>query len=796
MNKYPLINFTVIFICGIILQKYLDFSSAIILLFISFELIAAIILTIYSRKADGNVLIVIIIYTTVLSLGQLDLKINYPVKNVLHESLFYSNVELWGEIRDINLIKNDSFDFTVKADSLTGKGKKIKTNVSLVCRYYGTSIKDTFEIYDKISIGNKVHLQGKLTKSKQAGNPGEFDYSSVLRDRGIEGILNINKSSGIIILSDHRSLYDFVFKLRKQIDNTLRELHGTQGAALLRGLLLADRSIIDIELKDFFINAGVIHLLAVSGLHVGYIVLIIFVLTGRFNLYLRSILTITGLIFFTLITGMPSSVVRASIMAVILILAFLSGRSTNLFNSLALAALAILLFKPIALFEPGFQLSFSAVLSIVLFYPKFRAVSLTLAKNNKMLKNILLFLSVSLAAQIITVPIIIYYFGKISLAGIFANIIAIPAVGIIVGIGIVTIFLNSFMHFAASYFAASNEILILAFNSFVSFTGGLEYSHLTVRGFPLIDVLIFYSFMIFFIVFSRKFKGYLKKIIFSVLIIINIAVYSSLDNRNLTAPNLLSLIMIDVGQGDSFLIKFPNGRTALIDAGMATSYFDNGERRIKPLLKYLNIDSIDYAFVSHVDADHYSGFVSLVHMGMIKSIYKPKLDSANKKDLKFENFLNKSGIPIHFFEKGIIKIGNVRLYVLNSGRPGRNYKNTTNDGSGFIKILFGKTSYLFTGDLEKSAELFYCGFYGNFLKSNVLKVSHHGSGGASCASFLQYVQPEFCLISAGIGNKFGHPAASTMEKLESLGSKILRTDISGASLLQSDGKKISLVNWR
>jgi competence protein ComEC len=252
--------------------------------------------------------------------------------------------------------------------------------------------------------------------------------------------------------------------------------------------------------------------------------------------------------------------------------------------------------------------------------------------------------------------------------------------------------------------------------------------------------------------------------------------------------------MIDVGQGDAILIKFPDGKTALIDAGSADYKFDNGERVILPLLDHLGINKIDYGLVSHIDLDHYGGFISLINENKISRIYKPYLDTSFSKDVKFEKFLKAREIPVTYYEKGIIKSPAGRIYILNDFDRG--VKLTTNNGSGLLKIVYGKNSVLFTGDLEHRAEDHYLIDYGSFLKSDVLKVAHHGSKNGSSEEFISIVQPKISLISDGIKNKFGHPAEVVLQRLKKAGSSIARTDKSGAILLRSDGDNIFAVDWR
>jgi competence protein ComEC len=211
-------------------------------------------------------------------------------------------------------------------------------------------------------------------------------------------------------------------------------------------------------------------------------------------------------------------------------------------------------------------------------------------------------------------------------------------------------------------------------------------------------------------------------------------------------------------------------------------------------LNYLGINKIDYGFVSHVDLDHYGGFISLINENRIARIYKPYLDSSFSKDVKLEKFLKRKAIPVSHYKKGIIDLPANRIYILNDFDS--TAKLSTNNGSGLLKIVYCKNSILFTGDLERRAEYHYIDNYHNFLKSDVLKVAHHGSKNGSSEEFITAVQPQISLISDGIKNKFGHPAEIVLQRLNHEGSVIARTDKSGAFLLRSDGHNIFAVDWR
>ena len=295
--------------------------------------------------------------------------------------------------------------------------------------------------------------------------------------------------------------------------------------------------------------------------------------------------------------------------------------------------------------------------------------------------------------------------------------------------------------------------------------------------------------------FLAKFNNIQAKLALFILISANTILYSSIDDTNLLSDKFLSVLMIDVGQGDSFLIKFPDGKTALVDAGNTTFTFDNGDRVIIPLLRYLGIKKIDYGIVTHLDADHYGGFVALILEGMIGKIFKPEIDTSLSKDNRFEEFIRERGIPISYFKEEKIEVGNAALYFLYDDEVKNISGESTNNRSGIVKLVYGETSFLFTGDVEKDVENFYAKKYKYFLDSDVLKVGHHGSKTSSSNEFLKYVSPELSLISAGFKNKFGHPVDDVLQRLEAEGSTIYRTDLNKAVLLRSDGKEIKLINW-
>ncbi len=793
MKNFPVIKFTAFFAAGIILNVYLDTAIELnlVLLGSSFVIFSA--AYAIEKKKSSYTFTSISIFLAALLLGYTSENIDQEGKIFLPDSInVEKNFTAYGAIEKINLPHQNQFSFVLNSDSIDG-AIGCYNEIRLLCIITDTKKE---RLYGRLGPGNLIKVTGIYRKGREMRNPGEFDYNKYLHSKYISGTISVYNIKNVKILSANTfPVQNLIFNARKTIHGIITRLHTNEASALLSGLMLADRGDISFETKNHFINAGVAHILAVSGLHVGFITLIFYILFGRFNLFLRSILTITGVLIFMILTGVPPSVFRAAVMSVVILLAFMTNRTTNIYNSLAAAALIILTISPSELFSPGFQLSFSAVLSIAYFFPILRDQINKLALKNKFLRYLLLFTAVSVSAQIGTLPFTLFYFSRLSLISVLTNILVIPLTGIIIGTAILTFVLFPVFPWVASIYASANNFFSNLLFRIVEFTGELEFSAVEFRNFSLIDAVILFIFIFAGIILSRYINSKRSGLIFVLLILSNIIVYSAIDNAEILAKKKLNVFMIDVGQGDSFLIKFPDGETALIDAGNVTSFFDNGERIIIPLLKQLGIDIIDYGFVSHIDSDHYAGFVSLIEKGKIRKIFKPQPERNVRKDILFENYLRTHYVDVEYYSNRIIRAGNTDIFILNDNMT-KSEMVSSNNQSGILKIRFGENSFLFTGDLEKKGESHYVELYGNFLDSDVLKIGHHGSKTSSSSAFLKEVSPRISLISCGIKNKYNNPSPEVLGSLTNIGSRVIRTDKEGGVLLQSDGTDIRKVDWR
>ena len=423
------------------------------------------------------------------------IEIKYPFKI---QNL--KNVLVFGKVEETELTRYDRFNIIVKLDSLEVRQRIFKSSDQIRLTIKDKSKTRLFDFYKSLNSGDLISAKCNLKKARNKRNPGEFDYYLYLTENQISALGYIKNVEDIKITKNDNLFSNLILLARKYIDEILRGLNDKQTYSLLRGLILADRNLIDYEDKQNFVNSGVIHVLAVSGLHVGFIAIIFYALFSRFHLFPRSLLTILGLLIFMFIPGSPPSVVRATIMAVTLIFSLISGRSQNIFNNLAISGLIILIINPEDIFNPGFQLSFSAVLSIVIFAPFFEK-HIRKLKVPKFLKNIILLFSVSFAAQLGTLPFTLYYFGKLSLISLVANLFVIPLIGIILGIAMTGILFSFISLNLAQFYSITNNYLTELLFYLTEISGNFSFSFIKISNFTLFDSFCYYLFLILLSVF-------------------------------------------------------------------------------------------------------------------------------------------------------------------------------------------------------------------------------------------------------------------------------------------------------
>ncbi len=610
---------------------------------------------------------------------------------------------------------------------------------------------------DKIEIGDIIEFEGKYNKPDSARNEGGFDYNLYLKSKNIKRIFSIDTYK--VIGKNERlnvSLAKFFSDVRNRIKECFEQNLSKENAALLSGLTIGDKSNLDKEVIEKYRDASLSHVLAISGAHFSYIILCLKLLDKKLKRKrLGQVITLIGILFFIELTNATPSVMRAGIMAIMPVVASMMHRKNDFWTTLCFSILVQFINNPYVIFDIGFQLSYGGVIGIVCFYERIK----------RMIK--LRIISVCLSANVIIIPIMMYQFQTISFGFIFSNFLATILLGPIVILGFLSVIFR-----LKIIFWILNLFLFL-FQKNAEICASIPFAKLYIIRPTLISMAIYYL-----VIFS---KLNIKKIIAS-LILTTIVFNLNYECMFADLKDEMLLNFVDVRQGDCCLIRYA-GKNILIDSGGSDDNYDVGKNILLPYLLTKKITKIDYAFVSHMDSDHCKGLFYVAEHLRIENIIIG-LQAEEYPNLKMiKEIANKRKIKIQMLQAGnIININKIKITIIWPIRESMITENGINNNSLVFRIDFKKNSFLFTGDIEKVAEEKILETYKYNLKAldvDVLKVAHHGSKTSSVDNFVFATTPTIALIGVAKNNKYGHPASTTIEKLNKLKCKIYRTDKMG-----------------
>ena len=760
MIDRPLCIATICYIIGIIMGLYLSsfgivFLLCFLLLIIAFKI---------NKKICIYILIIIIGFSYIKFIDYSYEK-NYDLvnskENYIIEGIVVSDKrdKEYKEVYDLDVKKIDG----IKIE----KSKK-----------YLLNIKKSKEM--NIKFGDYIKINAKIEQPSKARNYMGFDYQRYLKSKKI--IATIIDVENVEILDVNKAnIAESIFNsVRNNIKKIMYKLLPKDARALVGGMMIGDKEELDANITENFKNSNLTHMLEVSGAHISYVILGLNLMLKKTSNRFRKIFIICFLIFFVGVTDFTPSVQRASIMAILLLISTMLYRSQDTYTSIAFSGLVILIINPYSFFDVGFQLSFGGTIGIVLMYNNLIKRFKT---NGKLKDYIVSSVCVSVCANLIIIPIMAFNFNTVSLTFWISNLLAGPFLGVIIILGF-CVYLLSFVIFpVAKIISIPLKYLTYILLIIVKYCSKIPFSSITIRTPYIFEILIYY--IVLYLVFNYvKIKPYFKKLVVIILIAILIA------NSCIHVQNHGNMIIyfIDVGQGDSTLIRTAKNKTILIDGGGSeNSSFDVGEKTLLPYLLDRKITVLDYVVISHFDTDHCGGILYLMEHIKVKNIIISKQGKESSNYNKFKNIVLDKGIYVIFVKKGDkIKIDNeTYMDVL---FPSNNLisDNILNNNSIVTKICYNNFSILFTGDVEEIAENEICSQYNttNTLKANILKVAHHGSKTSSTAEFIKMVKPQIALIGVGEKNKFGHPNDGVIQRLKNMNTKIYRTDKMGEIVIQ------------
>lgn len=624
-----------------------------------------------------------------------------------------------------------------------------------------------------IKYGDSLYIEGEFKQPEEARNYKGYNYKQYLKTKKIIGTVELEKAK--ILKSSNGS---FIHNIQKYIRDTINGALTDEEGNLLLAILLGDKDKLSEDIQESFKTSNLSHMLAVSGAHVSYIILgLTYVLQnsiiGKKN---GKIVCIIFLLAFMAITNFTPSVTRACIMAILTLFSSIIYRKSDVYTNISVAALITLIFNPYSLLDLGFQLSYGGTIGIIIFIKRIQEKK----SNSKVINYIKQMALVSIYANIIIIPIMMYHFNTVSFTFIISNIMASPILGIIVITGflfiIASITVKPLTRLIAIFIKPILNILI----KISQICSKLPFSNILVVTPYMFNVISYYAIILYCIKSKKNNKCKIIICLLIVLILINFIIY--------IFPQKLRIFFIDVGQGDSTLIITPDKKTVLIDGGGSDS-FDVGEKVLLPYLLDRRILKIDYVLISHFDTDHCGGILTIMEKVKVKNIIISEQAEHSENYERFKKLMIHKKIRLIEVKKGDkIKIGRYSEFKILFPTSRLLSENPLNNNSIVAQFNYNNFKMLFTGDIEKLAEQQILKTEKAEIRADILKVAHHGSKTSSIPEFIKAVRPKIALIGVGKNNTFGHPNQQTIKNLENIKCRIYRTDLQGEIIIKIDQK--------
>ncbi|MFQ5802878.1 MAG: DNA internalization-related competence protein ComEC/Rec2 [Candidatus Methylomirabilales bacterium] len=644
--------------------------------------------------------------------------------------------------------------------------------------------------------GHRIRGHFRLRRPRGYWNPGAFNYRRYALTRGFnlegwgwdrEEVQILNRAGGFWILRR-------IFDLREAMLKKIRAGFPGEEGGMLRAIVLGDRSGLSPETRDVFLNSGTYHILVISGLHLGFLAGALFFLARCLRLprAVSSLLTVLGVVFYSLLTGGSPPIVRAALMVSLYLLALILGRDRDLLNTLGLAAFLLLLWNPLYLFDAGFQLTFVATGAILVVLNRF-----DLSRFPRLSRWVLASLLASTAATVGTAPLLALHFNRASLTGIVANLLIVPLGGCLTAAGMAYSLLLLPLQGGISFFESGISFVARGMIHVASVFAWVPLASIRLYTPTVLMVLTCYTIFALMVFPGVRRRG-LALGVTSMLLIGQVAwKLFPIERPGIEAT------FLDVGQGDAIFLELPGGRTMLVDGGGSVdSRFDIGERVVVPYLWHRWVRRLDVVVLSHPQPDHMNGLRAVLENIPVGEIWESGYPSASPTYDWLQAFVREQGIPLRRMSRGQrIQLGSeVMVTALHPPRPflhprKKHRSAVVNNNSLVLRVDHPEVRLLLTGDIEREGEASLLDT-AVVLQADLLKVPHHGSRGSSSTSFLRQVRPRWAVIQAGDRNPFGHPHPETLKRYAVQGVQVFRTDRDGAITFAFRNGAVAIRSYR
>jgi competence protein ComEC len=657
---------------------------------------------------------------------------NYNSNSVLAQHI-NENMIVRFEIKNKNLSQSDYISYSASVIAIDGKTLKTIENTILYVDK-NTEIKEN----------SIIEVKGNIQGSDFSKNKLLFNYKNYLRGKKIHVVI-FAEGKVAVIKENYSLLNEVSLKFKEYARNTFYGNLSRKNADIVLSIILSESDYLEEDLYNGIKEMGLAHIFAVSGTHIVLMygaMLYVFMSSGL-SRRMSWVLSWSIIWFYGFLIGFPVSVMRSLVMFSLLFGSEVLYRKYSSLNAIGLAALILTVYNPYWLFDAGFLLSFSAALSFILF-SKF--ISKHIPEEKKLLKNILMYIFL----QLLTIPVISYFFNFIPIMGIVYNLLLLPVFTVILAWGFLLLILNGMFSFLLVIPFRIFDLVLTSLRFLVYFSGNFAFNGIGVRSMTISEIMFFYTavFLCLYLMNNRYY--FIKKFVFTALIsfyAVTFAVYPILDNN-------LYFNVIDAGQGLFSTVKYKD-YYFIIDCGSSKKGF--GEYTAVPYLVKHGVENVDCAFISHWDQDHCSGLLDISNNTKVKNIFS---------SVENEEFI--AALPVQ--KGGVINVDeNLKIHVL---WPDEGYySKKKNNSSLVLSFDYMNMNIMLPGDIEGDAERL---ILEDIDKTTILVVPHHGSNTSSTEEFIEKSVAEIAVISYG-KNNYGIPDTDVVKRYESSGSKVLST---------------------
>ncbi len=784
MAKHPALFLALLFCGGILCQRWLQFTFVVTALLFFLSLCSTLLLF-FKNKTHMNWLSMPLLMA-VFCAGMLHLARVESVSpfDIGHWAQERREVIVLGEIIATPMPRHEAWRAPMRVIAM-------RDGDSLITLLRGRVLVTSRALRD-LQVADHVLLRGRLQLAEGERNPGAFDYHAYLRANDMSALFFCPDSLPLWRQSpnDTFSFARWTAQVAAWIERCLAAFSSGQERALLKGLLLGRIEELDASVMENFARTGFIHVLSVSGLHVGFIAMMLVLAANLLRIPSRRQWPpiVLALAFYAYLTGMEPPIVRATIMAGVILYGRAHERDTSLTNDLSIAALLILCYQPLQLFQLGFQLSFAAMLGLAYLY---RPLLLRFARFRKWraLRWAYALLVASVAAQLATLPVLVVTYGRLPFAAILGNIIVIPLSFVAVATSALACVFAPVSSFVMHAYGVIAELSATAMIVCTNELARVRFSYIAGVHFPPL-LLLFYCSLVALLVFHRP--PMRSRLLLLALLLLNLHVW----HEAWRAAPRLRITFFDVGQGDAALLEFPQNRRLLIDTGPGLGTTNAGARVLLPYFQRQGIRRLQGVVISHAHADHLGGLPALLTALKIDTVYRSAGNSDSELERACERWLDSLQVPRRVLHAGArLFAGSVTVLCSGASRREAYRAINLNETSLVLKVVYGQTTLLFPGDAERLSEEHLL-LHARALDSDLLKVGHHGSRTSSAEEFLRAVTPSFGVISVGKYNVFGHPHAEILQRYARMSIATERTDKVGALIFETDGRSLAQVHWR